>query len=237
MVSTVSFKSTYKVNNQNPDAFSKFQKLAHQTYAQNKELGTGVKIGLKDKFVPSRGYGKFNYYAIQTLIVPDSMDSDIETFCANNGISYRKYETPDLLNPQSVISRIDYAPDGYRKVHVDAKKLEELAKKQDSNLEHCRSDYDKYYSDKVDTMLRCGDKIPATTLVIQNHSGNEDLRRYINRFGVNNLNENQLFIDFNQKTNNPDHCVYFAFKDMGINKIPIYVDNQSFEAGHILGLF
>ena len=237
MISKVSFGSTYKVSNDNPASFPKFRDFAHQTYALHKELNTGVKIGLKDKFIQNGGYDDFIYKAEQILIVPDSMDIDVETYCANNGINYKKIDTKDLLNPETITSRIAYAPDGYRKVNVDAEKLEELAKKQDSNLKHCRSDYDKYYSDKIDTMLKSGDKIPATTLVIQNHSGNENLSRYVNKFGVNNLNDGQLFIDFNQKTNSPDHCVYFALKDMGINKIPVYVDKQSFEAGNILGLF
>ncbi len=114
---------------------------------------------------------------------------------------------------------------------------EELAKNQSSNLDHCRSDYDKYYSDSVDTMLRNGDDIPATTLIIQDPSGNNALRRYVDTFGVEHLNNEQIFVNFNQKTDNPDHCVYFALKDMGINKIPVYADSQTLEAGHILGLF
>ena len=86
-------------------------------------------------------------------------------------------------------------------------------------------------------MLRSGDEIPATTLTIHDPSGNEDLRRYVNRFGADRLNNEQIFIDFNQKTDDPDHCVYFALRDMGIDKIPVYVDSQSYEAGSILGLF
>ena len=232
MISQVSFAGTYKVNNQNPDSFSKFQ-----TYALNKELEDGVKASLKDKIIPRGSFGSFDYKAEQTLIVPDYMDCDVETFCANNGISYKKYDTQDLLNPKSITSRIAYAPKGYRKVNIDVEKLEELAKNQNSNLDHCRSDYDKYYFDSVDTMLRNGDKIPTTTLTIQNPSGNEDLRRYVDRFGANRLNDEQIFIDFNQKTDDPDHCVYFALRNVGIDKIPVYVDSQSYEAGSILGLF
>lgn len=232
MVSSVSFTGTYKVNNQNPKTFSKFQ-----NYALNKGLEDGVKTILKDRIIKRGNHGSFDYMAEQTLIVPDYMDVDVENFCANNGISYKKYDTKDLLNPKTITSRIACAPEEYKKVNVDVKKLEELAKNQSSNLEHCRSDYDKYYSDSVDTMLRSGDDIPATTLRILDPSGNNDLRRYVDTFGVEHLNDEQIFIDFSQKTDNPDHCVYFALKDMGIDKIPVYVDSQTLEAGHILGLF
>ena len=234
MVSSVSFKGTFKVDNQNSAAFSKFQDYAHKMYAVNKELENGVKIGLEDSFID----GSFKYKAEQTLIVPDYMDTDVETFCANNGIKYKKYETKDLLNPKNITARIATAPNGYTRVNIDAEKLEKLIKNQDSNIQHCRDDYDKYFIDKVDTMLRCGEKIPATTLMIYDHNAdNEKLKRYVDRFGVNNLNKNQIFADFNQRTDKPDHCVYFALKDMGINKIPVYVDDKSYEAGKILGLF
>ena len=42
---------------------------------------------------------------------------------------------------------------------------------------------------------------------------------------------------FCQRTNQPDHCTYFALKDLGMDKIPVYVNKQSYEAGRILGLF
>lgn len=232
MTSQVSFTGTYKVNNQDPASFAKFQ-----NYALNKELEPNVKTSLKDEIIKRGNFGSFDYKAEQTLIVPDYLDIDVETFCANNGISYKKYDTRNLLNPMLITSRIDYAPKGYKKVSVDVEKLEELIKNQNSNLAHCQNVYDKYYSDSVDTMLRNGDSIPATTLIIRNSSGNEDLREYVDRFGAENLNNNQIFVTFNQKTDDPDHCTYFALKDMGMNKIPVYVDSQSYEAGVILGLF
>ena len=232
MVSQVSFAGTYKVNNQNREAFAKFQK-----YSNEQTINTDVKAGLKDEIIKKQGFGNFDYKAEQTLIVPDCMDLDVETFCANNGISYKKYDTKDLLNPASITSRIAQAPKDYMTVRVDVKKLEELAKNQSSNLEHCKSDYNEYYQDRVDTMLKNGDEIPATTLSIYSPSGNEDLKRYVDNYGSNNLNDNQIFIDFEQKTNNPDHCTYFALEDIGIDKVPVYVDATTYEAGNILGLF
>lgn len=231
MVSAISFTGTYKVNNQDKNSFSLFQK-----YALDKEHENGAATRFKDKFVPNNS-GSFDYMAEQILIVPDYMDVDVETFCKNNGISYKKYDTKDLLNPQAIKSRIAFAPKGYRQVYVDTKKLDELTKNQNSNIEHCKSDYNQCFREKVGIMFRNGEKIPATTLYIYNPSGNDDLRHYVKRFDVNHMNDKQIFVDFVQKTDDPDHCTYFALKEMGMDKIPVYVDNQSYEAGNILGLF
>ena len=234
MVSQISFAGTYKVsfNNQDPDLFSKFQE-----YALSKESEDGVRTSLKDKFVKKGGFGNFGYEAERTLIVPDYMDKDVERYCAYNGISYKKFETKDLLEPKSVLSRIALPPKGYKKVYINTEKLEKLAENQLSNLDHCRSDYDKYYSGSVNALIRNGDEIPATRLYIHSPSGNDDLQRYISNFGTEGLNNNQILINFNQETNNPDHCVYFALKDMGIDSIPVYVNSQTYKAGKILGLF
>ena len=232
MVSSVSFTGVYKVNNQDKNAFSKFQE-----YALNKELKDGVTTSLKDKIIKKGGFGNFEYKAEQTLIVPDYMDVDVETFCANNGIIYSKYDTKDLLRPDYITSRIACPKEGYRVVKVDVKKLEKLAKHEDSNLEHCKNDYYNYYFDNVETMFKSNDEIPATTLWIKNPSGNKNLWRYANIVGANRLDDEKVMVDFIQKTDNPDHCVYFALRAMGLDKIPVYVDNESYEAGRILGLF
>jgi len=242
MVSAISFTGTYKVNfnNNNPDNFLKFQE-----YALDKEMREGVKTILKDRIVKNGDGENFNYEAERTLIVPDNMDIDVETFCANNGISFQKLETNDLLNPKNVVDRIQEPPKGFTKVDIDVEKLEDLIETQNSNLEHCESDYEKYYYDSLDTMLRSGDKIPASTLYINPNNGyigfrkegNEILKRYVNMFGVRGLNDKQVGLFFTQRTKNPDHCVYFALKDMGLKKVPIYVNEQSYEAGKILKLF
>ena len=232
MISPISFSGTYKVNSQNPNSFSKFY-----NYALDKEYEDGVRTILKEDIVERENNGGFCCKVEQTLIVPDYMDLGVENFCANNGIKNKKHSTISLLRPNSIKSRIASAPEGYKKVNVDVKKLEELAKNQASNFEHCRGDYKKYYSDKVVTMLRSGDEIPATTLTIRNHSGNDNLKRYVNYFGVKNLNDKQIVLGFKQKTDDPDHCLYFALKDIGLKKIPVYVDDESYFAGRVLGLF
>ena len=237
MISPISFSSTYKVNNEDPKAFSEFQK-----YALNKEYKDGVKTYLKDR--ATRKGMDFKYKAEQTLIVPDSMDLGVEMYCANRGIKYKKITAEDLLQLESIKSRIRKAPAGYKKVYVDADKLEELSANQSSNLDHCREVYDEHFSDEVDTMIKSGDKITATTLFINPEEGyfsfgegNKRLKKYVETFGIERLNKEQIGLFFCQRTNQPDHCTYFALKDLGMDKIPVYVDKQGYEAGRILGLF
>ena len=186
----------------------------------------------------------FKYKAEQTLIVPDSMDLDVEMYCANRGIKYKKITTGDLLQLESIKSRIEKAPAGYHKVYVDADKLEELSTNQSSNLDYCREMYNKHFSDEVDTIIKSGDKILATTLFINPEEGyfefgkgNKHLKKYVETFGVERLNKDQIGLYFAQRTNQPDHCTYFALRDLGMGKIPVYVNNQNLETGKILGLF
>ncbi|MBQ3641182.1 hypothetical protein II906_04550 [bacterium] len=230
MVSTVSFGSTYKVNNSNKEAFKAFSE-----FAGKKEKEQGVSLSLKDSMSPKYPY---NYYAEHTLIVPDEMDSEVEAYCANNGIEFRKYETKDLLNPNAIIKRISQPEEGYRLVNINAEKLAEFANKQDTNFEHCRSDYEEYYSDSVQNMLRNGDEFPTSTLYINPLNGLDSLCGYVSRNGNSpeKFNENQLIFTLNQQTNKPDHCVCFALKDLGIKNIPMYVNDDTYKACKLLGL-
>ena len=238
MISPISFSSTYKVNNEDPKAFSEFQK-----YALNKEYKDGVRTFLKDR--ATRKGMDFKYKAEQTLIVPDSMDCDVETFCANNGIEYKKYTKEDLTGI------IKEAPKGLETVFVDADKLEELIKSQMTNIPECEAIYydnGKYggtnYYNQINEMINNGEKIPATTLMINpdgDHlnfeEGNKKLKKFVNSFENHRLYKNQITIKFMNRTNFPDHCVYFALRNLGLDKIPVYVSEQTGEAGRILGLF
>lgn len=231
MISPLLFAGTYKVNYQdNKDKFPKFR-----AYALEKELEGGVSTKFSDKATLKNG--KYRYEAQQSLIVPDSMNMDVETFCASNGIVYTKVDNEDLPNPKNITSRIAPPPSGYKKVNVDSEKLEKLCKKQMSNIAHCKSDYEKYFSNSTDAMIESGDEFPATTLAITAIGGNEDLKRYVDYYGVDYLNDEQIAIDFCQKTDKPDHCSYFALKELGLKNIPVYVNKDTLEAGKIMGLF
>ena len=233
MISNISFGSTYKVSSKN-NGFDKFWKF--QSYALNKERYEDVGVQLQEE----RSYKfPYEYSAQYTLIAPDSMDKEIETYCANFGIEFRKYLTNELSEHSSILSRIQ-DKNGYNKTlaYVDVEKLENLIKTQDSNIKHCQKDYNCFYRYAVDTMIKSGEEFPTTTLEIVNpNCTTEETVDYIKKYGAEYLNKNQLFVDFNQLTDNPDHCVYFALRDLGMNKVPVYVSKDTRAIGNALGIF
>ena len=88
-------------------------------------------------------------------------------------------------------------------------------------------------------MLKKGDEFPTTSLYISYQTGSgkvEDAVEYIKKWGVENLNAGQFFIGFGQRTNSPDHCVYFALRNAGMKNVPVYVDEATLKLGLALGI-
>lgn len=229
-ISKISFGSTYKVNNQENgcDNFSAFQQFALNN-EKNKNIFVKMQDSIKSKY-------PYNYNAELTMIVPDSMDNMVEAFCANRGIKFSKLSDDTLTSLNNISARIKKPSPYMKMVFVNPEKLEQIARGQDSNFEHCKKDFDKYYQDQINFMLKSGDEIPASTLHITSVSSQEDLLDYIKRYGADKLNSQQLIMDFSQKTDDPDHCMYFAFKDLGMNKIPVYVDKDTYQIADALGI-
>ncbi len=234
MISNVSFGSTFKVNNKENN-FQKFQQFGE--YASEIENNPNVTVQFEDKFnIKDPYFGTFDYKAGYTVIAPDEKDIDIETYCQNNGIKFHRYNTEDLTSPEGILKRIKPAPKGYIRAMVDVDKLSELLKNQNSNFQHCEKDYQNYYKEQTDIMLKNGNPISAPTLYINSYNSKEEMLEYINKFGSDNLNENSLFIDLAQTTSDPEHCLYFAMKDLGFEQIPVYVNKDSYEMGQALGI-
>ena len=142
------------------------------------------------------------------------------------------------MNKKNIENRLEDAPKGMQLVKVDAEKLEKLISNQDTNIRYCEENYNDYYQDGVDMMFKTGDKFPATTLQINPMGGStEDAVEYIKRFGADSLNEDQMSFMFNQRTDDPDHCVFFGMKNLGMDKVPVYVDKDTHAIGKALGLF
>lgn len=230
MISNISFGSTYKVNNKanDYDSFVQFQRFAF-----NKEMKNGVGIKFKDNM--DSKYPN-NYFAQYTMIAPDSIDDEIELYCACKGIKFTKLSNDELLEPNNILSRIQQPKDGMTKVYISSIKLEKLAETQQTNIDRCESDYNKYYSEKVDNNIKSGDEIPATTLVIQSNNSADDTVDYIRKYGSDRLNPNQLYVGFHRTTDDADHCTYFALRDREIDNIPVYVDDNTYDMANALGL-
>ena len=231
MLQAVSFGGTFKVSNQQPNSPDDFVKF--HNYAEKISEKMGV-CSFSQNTIKSMY--PYSYCVEQTLIIPDAMDNSVESFCARNGIKFKKFETSDLLDPATIKSRVQDAPQDFVKVEVDVDKLSKLMKTQDGNIEHCRKDYEDYFKNHIDFTIRSGEKFPATTLFISTSNTNA-LVNYIDRYGADNLNNNQVSLDFSGRTLGQDQCVYFALKNLGLKKVPVYVDAQTYLIGNKLGLF
>ncbi len=229
MITPITFTSTYSASSKQ-NGYSKFSSF--YDYALEKEASNNVDVlydTLQDDSYP------YSTYEDCTIIAPGLLDYDIELYCMYNGINYKKFIDEELLSPDNIDNRIEDAKAGMRIAYINSDKLEKLIKKQDSNFEHCKKDYDKYYNERTEVMIRSGKQIPATTLYITpSHSNVEDTLQYIDNFGAESLNSQQLLIDFAQRTDYPDHCIYFALKDLGMKNIPVYMNKNTYKSAQAL---
>lgn len=178
-------------------------------------------------------------YAVSkyTIAAPDTEDADIETILANYGIKYEKLSTEDLMKPNAILHRIMRAPKGYFLASINLEKLEELIKNQDNNFEHSKHDYENYYKEQTDFILKSGDRITPQTLSIKylgDDSTPESLQRYVERFGKDKLNPNSISIWQEQRGN--DFNTYYGLKDLGFKSIPVYLNKDSYNNAQTLGL-
>lgn len=234
MISPVSFGSTYKVSANSKDSIN--QQLGHEKLIQYCDKNQ-IPYEETSTCTTIKPYGSTRYKTATTIVSPFSQDKGIETFCANMGINFHKYETGKIMNPENIEARVEDAPQGFRTAKINPQKLEELLMSQkNNNLAHCKSDYNKYFQDKLDFMLKSGNEIPATTLYITPWSTKEEALDYIKNWGSSNLNDDSISVDFNQRTDDPDHCMYFAMKNAGMTSIPVYVNNDTYELGKALGI-
>ena len=231
-MNSISFGSTFKIKNSQD--YVNESKIENFCEKNNLEYSSKIEI-LK----PAKSFFDAPAYDIKTsIIAPDNKDSLVESYLANRGIKFNKLSSKDLLDKNKIESRIKDAPKNMKLVKVDVEKLNKLLANQSNNIEHCRKDYDNYFKDNVNLIIRSGDKITATTLHI-NPTGEsaEDTVDYIKKFGSDKLNEDQILLMFTQLTDDLDHCMFFGMNDLGMDKIPVYVNKDTYKIGNALGIF
>lgn len=253
MIKPISFGSTYRTyvtNLNNENAINSNGELKQfcdencipykQTYVDTK--GSSSDFSPYKKTKPSRYIETIDDFATAqcTIVASDNYDADIEEICANKGIKFEKFNTQEVLGLKSILRRINPAPKGYLLAYIDSKKLEKLLQAQtDNNFNHCEKDYNDYFKDSTDFALKSGDGIDVQTLSI-NYKGDdstpESLEKYVNCYGIDNLNSDSLSIGQEQRGNNTDINTYYSLKDMGFNAIPMYLDDASFKNAQTLGL-
>lgn len=169
-------------------------------------------------------------------------DADIESILASYGVKFEKYDPNELLTPESIDKRIKKPESASRNsiiAYVNPDKLNELTKTQtQGNIDHCRNDYNDYYKKETKRILETPSSITAPTMyIIPDMAGSvDDTVKYIKRYGSENLNPDSLLIDFSQRTDEPDHCLFFAMEDAGMKEIPVCVDPETYKIGKAIGL-
>lgn len=232
-MNSVSFGSTFKIRDNKHDYVNNYKIM---DFCEKNDLEYGSKTEI---IKPAKNYHDVPMYTVNTTIIaPDHKDAFVESYLANKGVSFKKLSTTDLLDKTKIEERIQDAPKNMQLVNLDVEKLEQILQNQSNNIEYCEDNYNNYYKDRVNSLIKSGDKIPATTLYI-NPAGDsvEGSIDYINNFGTDRLNDNQFVLMFNQSTDEPDHCMFFGMKDLGMDKVPVYVNKDTYQLGHALGLF
>ena len=241
MISPIAFHGTYKVYNRQYEGIGDYFELMRRCE------DSGIKT--KMDFINYSKEGSIpvvdgqEVISTVTIVAPDAYDKHIEAFCKISGIKFKRLNQDELLDHKNIIERTIKEPKDNpttKIVLVNAKKLEELNRKQTiGNYDQVRKDYKKYFKSETDFNLKSGDEIVAPTLFLNPNmaGGFKGAMEFIDRFGAENLNENSLFVDFVQMTDEPDHCMYFAMKDIGMKKIPVCVDKKTYELGSKIGLF
>ena len=218
MISAVSFGSTYKINHPFATLTSKKMDATYDLLdkCEQRRIRTSETMKADSMSV--------------TIVSPDCLDSYIETLCANRGIEFKKITNDELMDKDMILSRVQKAPEKMIKAKINAKKFEKLVSQHpESNIKYCQKEYDRYFEDATNFMLKKGSKFPATTMYITTSMDKEDAILYKQMNGVENFNKNSIQFNFAQRTNDPDHCVYFAMKEAGIKNIPVYMSQDTYD--------
>ena len=158
----IPFTSVYKAINHNnsKDGFLKFENLCENLEEDgNGSVWVEEDISSKDLI----------WHKMYTLIADDSKDNEIETYCANHGIQFKKYTKEELLDINSIKSRIKPPPQNMKLAEVNGEKLLMLAYRQDSNLPDKIIEYKNSAKAETESMIQSGLEIPATYLAIANN--------------------------------------------------------------------
>lgn len=230
---SVSFGSTYKINSGSD--FRSQSKVVD--FCMDNNIDYGIKHERTKQYDGRRVKNSLNLST--TIDAPDKKDKMIEAFLANQGIKFKKINPKETMNPEKMLSRLKDAPENMEIAFVSPEKLKKVIVNQDSNIPHCKSDYQKYYRPDINSAIKGGDEIPATSLVIVSlNELPDEMVDYIDTFGADNLNKGQLSVFFNQSRGSlPNQCMYFGMEDLGMDKIPVYVDEDTHKIGEALGLF
>lgn len=231
MIRPVSFGSTYKTE------------IHNYTNNLTNEFSGHMKIkdmAKKNDFYFTFANNSYEDGITSTTIAPDKFDKDIESVFLSKGIKFKKLETAELLKPASIISRTvkpGSKNENMFMVTLNSDKLENLLENQKlGNICHCQNMYNQYFKEDAMNLLKSGNPIPAVTFYITPLMA-DSVSEYVSKFGADKLNKDSLILNFVQNSDDPNHCLYFAMKDLAMKNIPVYVNEQTYEIGAALGIW
>lgn len=239
MITPISFTSSFLVKAKNNGTsgkkFRKFVKHANRIARNSPNEG----ITVQHVEQPQK---RISYEIDErcAVWVPDSKDNSVSSYCKRNGIQFEKI---------NVLDRKLAKPEERHLVVIDCDKFEKILDGQVSNIKQREKEYETRYkediysifkndSTPVSTTVSTPISIPVTKICIfaNDEVTSSTLRRYKNseKSVVPNPNELQIFIG-----NNKDllsRYSYFGYKDMAIKRIPVCMDNISYEFAKKLGI-
>ena len=237
MIKPISFGSTYKIrlndvkqNEQSNKHFATLQfcntnRIDYASYLDKKEE--------RKKIFENQPLG-----VTTTIVAKDEDDEKVENFLKEQNIECIKYLSSMYMNPYMVISRLEPAPKGYSIELVDVKKLSKLVKRQpSSSYEWSKEDYERHGKLKSTFLLKSCNRMKTAMLYLSPLNEDEDLIENLKKNKIKNLPKDSISIDIVKPENDPDINTFFAMVDAGFSEIPVYVDKETQELGHLLGLF
>lgn len=163
-------------------------------------------------------------YATGILKAPDYKDMDVEKFCKLNGIQFEKTPSSPLVSQKAVLSRCVLPQEaGNKKIaFLDVEKFEDASSLSPfGNVEACEDLYVSQCASQIHDVISSGEDIVVPELYINEPSSGRLPASFV----------------FNQTDKEPNQCLYFAMKNIGMTKVPVAVDRHTYEVGCEMGLF
>lgn len=230
MTSPICFKGTY-IFPLSGNSGDKFHKMFDYINKNNSNLQFGYAD--LDKFDNGCYIGKEK---VLNVITSKELDFPIESYCLQNGISFTKISDISLIEPLTTLLNTVPSKDKKILTFIDIFQFEKLIKSQRTNVYACYEQYSNLHRSRVLGMIKYSDDIQAPTLEITpNNMSSKEALDILD--GSKKLQDDFLTVAFTSKSLNPDYELYFGYRELGLTKIPVFVDKNTHDIGLKLGIF
>ncbi len=222
MISPISFGSIYKVQSSCQSLETKQDNVTQLVdYCYNNGVETIDVMDPKRKEV------------ITTIYSPDDFDEKLESYCAVNGIKYNKCDTVAYKNIKNIEDRVDKPRYGYETVYVEPEKFDEYLYLPGGNAAKCEDDYKRRFKEQCDNEALYAKKVSPSTVKV--YFLREGLAKLAKMYG-DDYKKEMTIVKIDDSLGNNNQCMYFALRDCGCDKVPIFVDGDTKSFLTILGV-